>query len=664
MIRIASLSLAGVALLTQLPAQQSAAPSPTGPTCSITRPPLLPQAVTSFGACRSGPWLYVFGGHIGRQHAHSRANVVGTFVRCDLDAGTDWQVLPDGPPVQGTALVAAGDGSVYRVGGMTAHNAPEADEDLHSTASVARFCPRAGCWQELTPLPEPRSSHDAYVLGDRLHVVGGWRLSGSSDGEWATTAWVADLRQQPLQWQPLPCPGPRRACALGAVQGQLVVLGGMDANGPLASVQVLDAGTGSWRPAPDLPGMAFGTAAWADGGQLYCTVMDGRLLAWDGTAPAFCETAQLSTPRFFHRLVAAGERRLLALGGANRNGHLRSCEFVPLDGEGKFAIEEQRLRAPTRIAHRQALLLAGDVLWAFGGNRGTGSDRLAADQLAADIWRLDLPTMAVTTAGQLPHGCQSMAVASWGEPRRHALVGGLGTPTPDGPVRSLAAAFGFDPRTGTLQPLGPLPQPRTQGELVGCGDRLWLFGGVDFTPSADGGTIAGDAAAVFRCELGSPEPGFTAADLQLPRPRRSFATAQLGNELFLIGGLGHDFAPAGPVDVLELATETWRQLELPRPWVSPQAAVLGDRIYLACGGTMQGQRFTADRSLWSWSAAEGFQEQLAELPFAVRHVQMLAVRDRLLFYAIEGDEIVLRWLRLPPPPTAARRPVEASWRHG
>jgi hypothetical protein len=660
MIRFAATALL---LVLHVPAQQ-AAPVTNPSTCTIVCPPLLPHAATSFGACASGAWLYVFGGHIGRQHAHSRDNVVGTFARRDLEAGTAWQLLPDGPPLQGTALVAAADGSVYRVGGMTARNAAGDDEDLHSTASVARFCPEAGQWQEQTPLPEPRSSHDAYVLGDQLYVVGGWCLDGDDDGTWATTAWVADLRRQPLAWQPLPAPTPRRAAALGAVQGRLCLLGGMDADGPIATVQVLDHGAAAWRDAPSLPGMAFGTAALADGDRLLATVMDGRLLAWDGTAATWSEVARLQTPRFFHRLVPAGADRLLALGGANRSGHLRSSEFVPLRATGELTIQEQHLPAPSHITQRQALLLAGDTLWAFGGNRGTGDDRFAADQFADDIWRIDLQTMVAARTGSLPHGCQSLAAASWGEPRQHVLLGGLGVVPPATSAHSLAAAYRLDERSGELQPLGSLPHPRTQCEVVGDGTDVWVFGGVDFTPARDGGSIGGDAASVLRCGLTAAAPGFTPAELRLPRPRRSFATARVGGELFLIGGLGEGFATAGPIDVLDLAHHTWRQLDLPRPWVSPQAAVLGNRIYVACGGTLQEQRFCVDPSLWCWSRAEGWRQVVAELPFAVRNVQMLPVRDRLLFYATDGRQIVLRWL-LPPTADATRAaPVDAGWSHG
>src|SRR5262249_44883027 len=115
----------------------------------IVRPPILPEAIASFGAARVGPWLYVFGGHIGRQRKHSVDNVVGSFRRVNLETNA-WEDLPSGPPLQGTALIAASDGNVYRIGGGTARNAAGAEEDLHSTASVQRFDPQIGAWEDAT----------------------------------------------------------------------------------------------------------------------------------------------------------------------------------------------------------------------------------------------------------------------------------------------------------------------------------------------------------------------------------------------------------------------------------------------------------------------------------------------------------------------------------
>jgi hypothetical protein len=85
--------------------------------------PPLPQAVSSFGAAVSDGWLYVYGGHCAKTHNYSTEAVLGTFYRVSLSSPGAWQKLPDGPPVQGLALVAHGD-KIYRIGGMQPRNKP------------------------------------------------------------------------------------------------------------------------------------------------------------------------------------------------------------------------------------------------------------------------------------------------------------------------------------------------------------------------------------------------------------------------------------------------------------------------------------------------------------------------------------------------------------
>ncbi len=645
------LGLTSTAALAQSGATSPADAAMLRHTFAIERPAVLPHAVTSFGACRAGGWLYVYGGHIGRAHAHSRANVVGSFQRLNLADGISWQALPSGPALQGLALVASAAGTVYRVGGMQAHNDPDAPDDLHSTASVARFDPETNVWVETTPLPEPRSSHDAIVLDNRLYVVGGWNLAGGEEGTWHHTGYVADLREEPLVWAPLPDLGEeRRAAALAAFAGRIVLLGGIGPEGLLDTVRVFDPSTSLWSNGPDLPGTAFGTAALGLGDRLFATVADGRLLAWDGIGP-WQTVATLEMPRFFHRLVPALDAgQLLAIGGAGRGGHTRTLETIDTTPQPLATLRECVIPAPGRVTHRQAVFLRDNTLWAFGGNRGTSKDRFAKDQFAEDIWRIDLLEQTAARAGSLPAGRQSMAVATASDGGGPVLLGGLGV-APDGSVRSLASTWRWDARCRELRPFAELPAGLTQCAAVQLGDDVWVFGGTEFTPDGDGGGTSTESEDVLVCNLRAESPAFVFSGLRLPRPRRSFAAAVLGNEVILLGGLGGDFEHAGPADVLDVAAKTWRSLELPTPWVSPQAAVIGDRLYVACGGTMDGQKFTEDRSLWSWRRDEGWRRLVAELPFPVRHVHMLAQRNRLLFYSANdprGERIVIRTLEPDP----------------
>ena len=57
---------------------------------------------------------------------------------------------------------------VTRVGGMLAPETGADRSQLTSSNLVQRFHSMSQEWSDLPPLPEPRSSHDAVVVGDQL----------------------------------------------------------------------------------------------------------------------------------------------------------------------------------------------------------------------------------------------------------------------------------------------------------------------------------------------------------------------------------------------------------------------------------------------------------------------------------------------------------------
>ncbi len=315
--------------------------------------PQLPEPLSSFGAAVADGWLYVYGGHIGTEHEHSAANLSKHFRRIRLggigpaDGKPKWEELPMQTPLQGLAIVAHG-GKIYRIGGMNALNATiDEEEDLRSTAEFAEFDPRSGKWTPLAPLPAPRSSHNAVVIGGRIYVVGGWALSGSSPGDWQHDALVYDLSDPPLGrelgaerqggWQTLPEPPfTRRALAAGHWNGKLVAIGGLDENGDVSHrVDLFDLGSGQWTEGPNLPGEApagFGASAWNLDGRLYVSGIRGVLFRLSDDGSQWEDVGRLEKPRFFHQLLpsACGEG-LLAVGGASRAGHIADIERINIE---------------------------------------------------------------------------------------------------------------------------------------------------------------------------------------------------------------------------------------------------------------------------------------------------------------------------------------------
>ena len=296
------------------------------------RPPDLIDAVASFGAAVHDGALYVYGGHVGRVHAHSIENISPGFRRLVLAAGQTWEDLPSGPLLQGTVL--ASDGAyVYRVGGMTATNATAAEpEVLRSSRSAARYDVSAGRWEALPDLPAGRSSHDAVVAGGTLYVVGGWELRGpDQEGAWADTVLALEL-DGGSAWREIPAPFKRRALAAGAAGGRIYAFGGLrPADGPALRVDVLDTASGEWSAGPDLPQagslQGFGVAATSHDGRIFMSQADGKVYRLADGGDGWELTATLDHRRFMHRLVPF-DGYVLAVGGSARGGHVTAIDVV------------------------------------------------------------------------------------------------------------------------------------------------------------------------------------------------------------------------------------------------------------------------------------------------------------------------------------------------
>jgi N-acetylneuraminic acid mutarotase len=286
-----------------------------------TRFPDLPEDLTSFGGAIADGKVYAYGGHTGDAHEYSIDEQSDRFWMLDLRNPTAWKELTGGPRLQGLALVAH-QGKVIRVGGFTARNQSGEDQDLHSQSSVASYDPQSGTWTELAPLPEPRSSLDAAVLGDHVYVFGGWQLQGKKESAWHETAWSLDLSDPQAPWEALAKPPiRRRALSVAAYEGKLFVIGGMQPNNETTTrVDVYDPKTDRWSRGPDLLGEpinGFGTSAFAAGEHLFVTTINGDVqrLAPDGES--WQRVGKVEPGRFFHRMLPLDDRQLLLVGGAN-----------------------------------------------------------------------------------------------------------------------------------------------------------------------------------------------------------------------------------------------------------------------------------------------------------------------------------------------------------
>lgn len=281
--------------------------------------PPLPETITSFGAVTHDGWLYVFGGHKGKRHDYSAEMVSGSLFRLKLNGGQTWETLPSAPPGQGLALVAHGH-CLYRISGMAAQNHEGQNQKLYSLTLVQRFDLRKQQWEDVAPLPTPRSSHDAVVIGDQLYVAGGWDLTGGADEPfWHTNALVLNLAHPQTGWKTFPQPFQRRALALAALGRRVYCIGGMDSDDePSLAVDIYDTVTGQWSKGPDLPSgkyKGFGCSAIAQHGRIYVTTFKGDLFRLSSDGDSWEVVGRLKQPRITHRLVTVGKKQLIALGG-------------------------------------------------------------------------------------------------------------------------------------------------------------------------------------------------------------------------------------------------------------------------------------------------------------------------------------------------------------
>jgi N-acetylneuraminic acid mutarotase/uncharacterized GH25 family protein len=311
---------------------EKSAPAPAQPGAAATIYPPLPRAVSSLGAAVQDGWLYVYGGHCAKTHEYSTEAVVGTFHRLKLSEPKTWEELPGGPAVQGLALVAH-QGKLYRVGGMQPRNAAGDKADNYSLAACARFDPDSKKWETLPDLPEGRSSHDAVVVGDRLYVVGGWKMNGAAQKpEWPDTGFMLDLTKKPLQWESFPQPFTRRALTAAAWQGKVYVVGGLNAEGKVErTVNIFDPATNKWTSGPEVPGPllnGFAPAVCTAGERLLVGPSDGKVYALTKKGDAWEEVGALRQPRLVHRLAAAPDGKVLAVGGASKQGNVAAVEAV------------------------------------------------------------------------------------------------------------------------------------------------------------------------------------------------------------------------------------------------------------------------------------------------------------------------------------------------
>jgi N-acetylneuraminic acid mutarotase len=596
---------------------------------------LMPRAVTSFGAAELGGAVYAYGGYSGVPHAYNREGQSGELWKLDL-ATQSFEQVANGEPTQGPALVSHR-GSLIRVGGMRARNHEGQADDIWSLDEVAAYSPTTKAWTNLKALPQPRSSHAAAVIGDTLYVVGGWQLRGSAkSGAFADSLLALDLTSQ--AYRSVPQPFARRAVAAAALDGKLLIVGGIGADGVISrEVHVFDPTSGSFSRGADFPTDGFGVAASSSGDVLYASARDGAVYALAEPTGSWSKVGELAFPRFFHQLVQLSPTRVLAIGGISgmhAGPRIREVEVVDMQAHTGPRVMTFVVDNPLRARNRQGVFVHGDSLYVFGGNRSLAQHDFAPEDFVRDAARFDIHAVAWANMAPFPVARQTVQTLVEGD---HALaLGGFGHDGKE--ARAHADAFRYDVEHDqwTSDP-SVLPTPRTQFGLVSHDNQRWVFGGLDFKPEAAGEAQFDHPTSVLRAAEGQP---FVASGVELPRPRRAFGGAELDGRYYLVGGMAGGFASLSQCDVFEFASASWSEIPCPRSRISPQLVALRGKLYLAGGSSAgEGGALTPNRSLEVFDPKTSLWTTLIEqLPVEARHLTMLRYRDSLLLYSAHDEQ--------------------------
>lgn len=178
------------------------------------------------------------------------------------DAGNDaWERVGELPMPMGAFGFAVVDDHLHLVGGATDHLGGPPQQ------SVARWDQAGNRWESLAPMTHPREHLAVVAQGGAVYAVGGraHNLDGAQLGAEAS-------RYDPAadRWDELPpLPTPRSGLSGAAVCGGIVFIGGETSTEVFDEVDYLDLNNMKWRPLPSLPVARHGMAAAANDDALF-----------------------------------------------------------------------------------------------------------------------------------------------------------------------------------------------------------------------------------------------------------------------------------------------------------------------------------------------------------------------------------------------------------
>jgi serine/threonine protein kinase/N-acetylneuraminic acid mutarotase len=482
---------------------------------------------------------------------------------------------------------------------------------------VATKLPADLAWRSIASPPFQRQYAAATAVDGKVIVAGGIGVKDAS-----TTTKIYDPGTD--SWTTGPgLPSALHHASAVTYEGEAVVIGGFIPGEELTSEQsdrVYALRGGSWERLPSLnrPRAAAAAAVVGDkivvvGGQA-----DGKLVTqtevFDGER--WTDVADIPTPRE-HLAAASDGRYLYAVGGRDLSADKSSTAIERYDPADDNWTE---LDGMPEAAGGLSAAYAGGRLVAIGGEGPTApSDTVQAYDIGEESWSR-LPALP-----QARHGVAVTAIGDTVYAIGGATAAGHLGSTKEAEVLNLSGKQAAGQGTPNLEwrALAPTPSKREYAASTELGGRLWLFGGI----GADGG--AGTETAAYDRAINNWTPG-----PELPVPLHHASAVTYDGEAVVIGGFipGKELTSNQSDRVYALRGGSWERLpSLNHPRGAAAAAVVGDKIVVVGGqadSKLVPQTEVFDGKRWT---------DAAEIPTPREHLG--AASDGRYLYALGGRDL-------------------------
>jgi N-acetylneuraminic acid mutarotase len=215
--------------------------------------------------------IYAIGGGASSSASYESLQVFSAVEEYDpvMDSWTTKSEMPTARLCHHANVV---DGKIYVIGGS---DASTPDNRSH-VRTVEVYDPATDTWIQKGEMPTTRAAGFGSVVGDKIYIIGGYGGPQRVDEyDPSTGAWT-EMSEMP---------SPRRSLATSALDGKIYAIGGYVPNLPghagVATVEVYDPATDTWKTAPDMPTGRFAPRTSVVDGKIYVI---GGMDDWPGSA--------------------------------------------------------------------------------------------------------------------------------------------------------------------------------------------------------------------------------------------------------------------------------------------------------------------------------------------------------------------------------------------